>query len=394
MEQSSLMKIEIAKTLSVEETIVLTTLYQPLMKEKAFILYNSLYSIKTANFKIKNHQYILSLTNSSMIVFEETRKLLENFLLLKTFYVSESDTYIYKLLPPLKACDFLNDDLFGRLYLKEMGLAMYKFTLNNLKKDVNYDNAVDITSSSDIMLIESWNENDEEKFNQVIVKEEDNDNIPVLFDLTTFLTITSKFLFPEHQRTTKNLELITKLGSIYGLSPQDMKQCICKCIDEESNKLDPLKLKSMVKNKKIDYKEIDDEIKANRYRVAPVTYLANLQGGKVAKSEKDIIDFLAFELKLKFEVINVLIEFCIENNNGKIIRNYIETVASSWKRMGIDTAKKALEEKDNYKKVDKNKYKKPISKQELPKWKTPTKEDYENTDGLEELLNEIKGLSE
>ena len=44
---------------------------------------------------------------------------------------------------------------------------------------------------------------------------------------------------------------------------------------------------------------------------------------------------------MKKEVINVLIEQCLQNTSGRLDKNYVEKVATSWIRQGIDSFEKA-----------------------------------------------------
>ena len=63
---------------------------------------------------------------------------------------------------------------------------------------------------------------------------------------------------------------------------------------------------------------------------------------------------LAITYELPAGVINVLVDFVLKVNKGKLTRNYIEQIAVTFKRRGIKTVPDAMEElKKAHKKTEK-----------------------------------------
>jgi replication initiation and membrane attachment protein len=86
------------------------------------------------------------------------------------------------------------------------------------------------------------------------------------------------------------------------------------------------------------------------------------KGAKPSQRELKILELLAINYELPPGVINVLIDYAIRVNDGKLNQNYLEAIASTWKRKGIKTVPDAIEVlKKNYK------------KQEMPKTKTTSR---------------------
>ena len=50
---------------------------------------------------------------------------------------------------------------------------------------------------------------------------------------------------------------------------------------------------------------------------------------------------------MKPEVVNVLIEHCLENTNQKLSKDYVEKVATTWIRQKVETLEDALKQKNN-----------------------------------------------
>ena len=50
---------------------------------------------------------------------------------------------------------------------------------------------------------------------------------------------------------------------------------------------------------------------------------------------------------MKPEVVNVLIEQCLENTNQKLSKDYVEKVATTWIRQKVETLEDALKQKEN-----------------------------------------------
>ena len=91
--------------------------------------------------------------------------------------------------------------------------------------------------------------------------------------------------------------------------------------------------------------------------------------------ELAILEDLMVKQKMKPGVVNVLISYVLKVNNNKFTRSYVETVASQWSRMNIETVEDAMhvaekEHKKIQKLINENKpvKKDKVIEEELPSW--------------------------
>ena len=105
-----------------------------------------------------------------------------------------------------------------------------------------------------------------------------------------------------------------------------------------------------------------------------------------------LLEFLALDLSMPPAVINVLIDYVLRINDNKLNKAYIEAIAGQWTRLGIKTAKSAMEQaKKEYKKKPKKEINKSVK---LPVWfdneQKDNKVSEEEKKEIEALLKEFK----
>ena len=164
-------------------------------------------------------------------------------------------------------------------------------------------------------------------------------------------------IFPLRLRNEENLSFIAQLASIYGIDEKEMKRMVQRSVHPSTKEFDKETLKKLVfSSSKIQMPPSDS------YKMAPVQFLKYKQNGTpISSSDKKLVESLCLDYSFPNEVVNVLIEYCLEKTNQSLTRNYVEKVASSWSRLHIDTKEKALSQIQ----------KKPVNKK-VPEW-------YENT---------------
>lgn len=373
-------KIEIQGEMTMERLASFHMLYAPLLGSDATCLYQTLLAIGTRQTKIKNHLLIASICKQSMEVLEKSRRLLEQYLLVKTFYDAIHNCYLYQIYMPKCGNDFLRHEVFGRLYMKEMGKQVYEFNklcfAHQLEDKRSYQ---EITIPFENVLKEDWEDTQEELFKKMKPQQDTlyQNDIPLSFNFDRFLTGFSSMVFPLSARSGTNLHAIGELATIHGIDEMDMRKYVSQSMDLKQGKLNMDTLKKLVRNAKPKYEEIQAK---DPYSIPPVIFLQRKQHGiNVSKSDKFLIENLISEYKMKPEVVNVLIEYVLQTTNQRFTRSYVEKVASVWIRLGIDTSEKALaliaEEQTGTKT-------KSTEKKALPKW-------YDDQDLAQEQVEEI-----
>lgn len=315
--------------LSSEQRQSLNLLYGPLMGENSICLYEFLGSIQ--NLVELEDVYLLLNMNASQ--FDIARNRLEQYHLIET-YVHEGDMLIL-LYAPLLPDSFLCHETYSRLYLASVGAKCFDKVKAMLYKDKTVSSSyTKVESPLDVSILDSWNESKEIAFEKVkpTIKQKYD------FDFATLFKGMDR-IFPVRLRTSENLDRIAEMAKIYGIDAKDMRKYVQRSTNPSTHVFDLEKLKDMVmRNRKVM------EVSKDPYKMSPVKFLQNKQNGiPVVKSDQALIERLCKEFQFPIEVVNTLIEYTLQQTNQQFSRNYVEKVAASWVRLGVDSRKKALD---------------------------------------------------
>lgn len=386
-------RIEVAGELTLERYASFVMLYMPLIGNDAATLYHTLYAIGTRKQKIRNHILLATLSKQSMEVMEKQRHILEQFLLVKTYYDGTKNSYLYQVYLPMEGSAFLRHEVFGRLYFNRMGKNVYEFNKLSFAQDVEDKSRYqDITIPFVNVLKEDWADEQEEAFTKLKPEQQASahNEIPLRFNYDRFLDGFPLLLFPSSQRNEKNLRLIGELATIHGIDEMEMRKLVAQSMDVKRNVLNVELLKKKVRNVKGDYPVADDK---DPYGLPPVRFLQRLQNGiEVSRGDKSLIEALLMDFKMKPEVVNVLIEYVLAMKNQQFPKAYVEKVASTWVRLHIDTMEKAREQiaSEQEKKTKKSS----VTQKQLPSWYDHQDEVTVDTEDFDEakLLKELEEL--
>ena len=315
--------------LSSEQRQSLNLLYGPLMGKNSICLYEFLGSIQ--NLVELEDVYLLLNMNASQ--FDIARNRLEQYHLIET-YIHEGDMLIL-LYAPLLPDSFLCHETYSRLYLASVGAKCFDKVKAMLYKDKTVSSSyTKVESPLDVSILDSWNESKEIAFEKVkpTIKQKYD------FDFATLFKGMDR-IFPVRLRTSENLDRIVEMAKIYGIDAKDMRKYVQRSTNPSTHVFDLEKLKDMVmRNRKVM------EVSKDSYKMSPVKFLQNKQNGiPVVKSDQALIERLCKEFQFPIEVVNTLIEYTLQQTNQQFSRNYVEKVAASWVRLGVDSRKKALD---------------------------------------------------
>lgn len=315
--------------LSSEQRQSLNLLYGPLMGKNSICLYEFLGSIQ--NLVELEDVYLLLNMNASQ--FDIARNRLEQYHLIET-YVHEGDMLIL-LYAPLLPDSFLCHETYSRLYLASVGAKCFDKVKAMLYKDKTVSSSyTKVESPLDVSILDSWNESKEIAFEKVkpTIKQKYD------FDFATLFKGMDR-IFPVRLRTSENLDRIAEMAKIYGIDAKDMRKYVQRSTNPSTHVFDLEKLKDMVMRNRNVMKVSKDP-----YKMSPVKFLQNKQNGiPVVKSDQALIERLCKEFQFPIEVVNTLIEYTLQQTNQQFSRNYVEKVAASWVRLGVDSRKKALD---------------------------------------------------
>ena len=395
-----------------EDRNILFHLYQPIIGSLAINLYFTLWSnLDRNNIMSMNytHEYLMDNMRLKLEDIMEARQKLEAIGLLCSYLKKGSiNEYIYELYSPLLPNEFLNNPILSVTLYNHVGekeynriVNMYKELKINLK---DYENITlkfnDVFEKVDSDFIE---ENDIKK--RTSIELDVNPNI----DLESVLSlIPDEVLNKNISNETK--ELIYKLNFIYNFDEDEMSNIIRNSIGlkgiinnnllkETAKKYYTFenkgKLPSIIYKNQPEYlrsKSPNLSMKSKMIyqceTMSPYEFLClKNDTDKISKSETNLLEMLLIDYNLKPGVVNVLLDYVLRINNNKLVKNFIESIASSWKKNKIETVEEAMRQATlDYKSKRKSSVDKPAWLGKDNKSKEATKEEIEE---IEELMRQV-----
>ena len=406
-----------------EDRKILTDLYLPIIGADAVMLYFCLWSsLDNSQIVSKDfsHQKLVSSLRMTINEIYDNRSKLEAIGLIKTLVKEgEVNNYIYELYSPASATEFLSHPILNIVLYSNIGKIEYDNLVKTYKLPrFNTSNYNDITKSfndvfeSTAMTSYDLSLDDIRKYNKLKL------NINSNFDFNFLINSMPKNIDVNRVFTKEVKELIINLSFIYDIDAIHMSNIIKGSLNERGTINKELLRKSsrnyyqfdnggilptIIDNSQPEYlrKPIGDT--SNRAKmiytfetISPRELLIKKNNGsEPTRRDLKLLEDLLVDYKLKPGVVNVLIDYILNVNNKKLTRNYVETLAGEWQRLGIETVEEAMstaekEHKKRNRKVIKNEN----SNIKIPEWfdknitKNAISNDEENQ--LEELLKEYK----
>ncbi|WEG13914.1 DnaD domain protein [Pullulanibacillus sp. KACC 23026] len=356
---------------------ILTSLYQPLIGPLACQLYTTLF-FESQKQGERSHNHLMLQTACTLETLLRERKKLEAMGLLTVFKkkTDESSLFIYQLKRPLEPDVFfadgvLNIYLFNRLGRHEYMRLKQQF---NSSMPIQEDEYEEVTASfneiyASLRPSELKNLHNEVE-NSLPLKEPQSSKpkLSVSFDFDELYLHLSDCIISKESFTEPVKEVIVQLSFVYQIGPQAMAHIIQQSflhndeIDipalrkavrhyyqlENGNQLPMLSLRVPKMDKKPNREE-DEQLTEYEAQVrlfeslSPYDLLRHLAGGaEPVQSDLRIVEGLLIDQKLPAGVINVLLDYTMLVNDKKLIKSYIEKIASHWTRKKIQTVRDAM----------------------------------------------------
>lgn len=361
---------------------ILISLYEPIIGATAVSLYLTFWSdldkleIMSLDY---NHHHLMTILKSDLTTIEKARKTLEAVGLIKSF-IKKNDNlneYLYELYSPISAYEFFNHPVLSILLLNNIGEIEYNNLLNYYKKQtVSKNNYEEITSSmnetfTSVTPLEATNESIRRQ-NKLGI------NLENLIDFDLVIAGLPKGMVNSKTFNKKTKDLINQLAFVYNIDSIRMIDILRMVIDDVGliNK-DKLRetarknyefnhngsLPTLIYRTQPEHLKTPDGDLSNRGKMIyvfentkPYDFLTHKNKGvKPTSRDLKLIEHLAVDFSLPPGVVNVLIDYAIRVNDGKLNQNYLDTIASSWSRKGIKTVPEAMEiAEKGYRKNNKN----------------------------------------
>lgn len=369
---------------------ILIDLYQPIIGNKSISLYYTLLNDldKEQQTEENTHHHLLSIMQISLEEIINARERLEAVGLLKTYLKKDNiNKFIYILYSPLSANEFLNHPILNVVLYNNLGKKEYSKIVESYKiKRINLKDYEDISQRFDQVFTSvpstSFFQNDD-----LISK--NNNELKFKSEIDFELLISG--LNIEEKIFTKEIRnLITNISYIYNIDVLTMQNLIKASLNEKGtidketlrkncrnfyqfenngnlptliNTKQPEHLKNPAGDVSKKAKMIYTFENTTPYQFIKSKY----KDGKVIKRDLNLIESLLLDIKLTPGVVNVLLDYALRVNNQKLNKTYVETIASTWKRLGIETVEEAMKAcLKEHKKLTKNKETK--QKQIVPEW--------------------------
>lgn len=409
------------------ERKTIITLYEPIIGVEAVALYFTLWQdlerTKLSGVKF-NHHHLMSSLKLGLEPLTKARKILESMGLVRSYFkAGDINEYYYEIYSPLSPYEFFNHPIFNIVLYNNVGSTEYKSLVEYYKKEEKIPKDFEeITSELEanfksISMTNLLNDTDTD----VVKTEAPGPNLDDKYiDFDLLISSMPKNLVNEKSFNKRTRKLINSLAFVYNLDTLKMSELL-RTVVNESGVIDKKELRLKARKyyqfnnngslPTLIYRSQPEHLKtpegdlSNRGKMiyifentSPYDFLRNkYHGVEPTASDLKLLESLAIDLELKPAVINVLIDYVLRINNNKLTKNYVETIAGQWKRLGIETADEAMrtaekEHKKNKKKV----FNKTTTKKEAPTpiWfneKLETKEmEEKDKKEIETMLKEFK----
>ena len=307
-------------------------LYRPLCGQDAVILYETLMSLSCRLDRIEPEQ-LLRLSGIGSGRMEKARKNLEMFGLLDVYTEPVSGRLLYAVNPPLDVSRFLRHQVFSRLLLNTVGSEQFDRLMQFFAVGASVPEGW-MRQTADIdpePLEREWSEEKEQSLQKLLPARD-----TAGFDWEKFYR-NREYLFPVRMRTRANEELIANLARLYGLSEEQMVKYVSRACPPPMKILDQEALKNIIRSER--RREFLD--RQDPFENAPVLFLQERQkGAPVSDADRRMLGKLSQEYRFTGPVINELLDYTMEQTNGALPGKYVEKVAGTWARLGLDTREK------------------------------------------------------
>lgn len=347
---------------------IIISLYEPIIGPIAVSLYLTLWAdldkleIMSKDF---THHHLMTILKTKLVDIENARKSLEAVGLLKS-YIKRNDNineYLYELYSPLSASEFLNHPVLSVLLLNNIGENEYNIILNNYKRHTFSKGDYEEITSSMNETFKSVNESVYEENLRSVKKL--GVNIESSIDFELLESTLPKGLVTSKTFNKKTRDLINQLAFIYNIDSIKMSEIIRLVIDEYGiiNK-DKLRistrknyeynnngsLPTIVYRTQPEYLKSPSGDLSNRGKMIhvfentkPYDFLKSKNRGiKPTSRDLKLLEHLAVDFDLPPGVINVLVDYALLVNNGKLNSAYLETIAGDWSRRNVKTVEDAM----------------------------------------------------
>jgi len=339
------------------ESNFLFNVYLPLIGYKACFIYLFLVNEYLFNKKEAKLRYLLDKAGITTIDFINNKKSLESLGLIQT--LEKDNNYVFVLKSVLNPNDFFDNPVLKGLYVNKVGVE----EANKIMKlyeidDVDFGEYTDVSAGVKESFKIDFNEKDVNlnsgksfvTINKNVVKDKFSEGNLIEY-------IVKKSNININDITPNDIQAMHELGALYGLNEKvigqimidgyrdsnpkgkkiDVPYCKSRCAIEVSK----YKGTSVDKKEKIELSgNTMVSQKINYYEsTSPREFLKDKQNGvEPIKSDLFVIQDLVDKFNFSNGILNILVEYSLNNCDQKLVKNYIEKIAVTIARKGFNSS--------------------------------------------------------
>lgn len=397
---------------------ILFMLYQPIIGSDAVSLYLTLVSYLDKLELISevwSHHHLMTSLKLRLDNIIEAREKLEAVGLVKTFIKSgEVNQFVYEIYSPLSPREFFDNPLLDTILYNEIGEIEYSKVKEYYSLPIiNLSDYEDITCRfQDVFSIMDMTDF-EASLNDLKNTTKNKISLMSSINLDNVLSIIPDEILNPRSITLDIKDFLYRMDFVYGFNEDEMTELIkssCnlkRVIDKEKFKdnaknyykfehfgnLPSLALKTQPEylRKKNLSNNLRDKKIYEYETTSPYDYLYSKHTGtRITSSETAILQYLLVEMNLNPGVVNVILDYVLQESKNKLVPTYVESVAGLFSRNNIKTVEEAMalakEEHDNRKKRES---KKQVKKEIKPEW---IDKDFEVNEASNEEILKMKDM--
>lgn len=402
---------------------LLYMLYQPIIGADAVSLYFSfcMYLDKLEVLsQAWNHHHLMTILRLSLETIVVAREKLEAVGLLKTYIKKgEMNEFVYEIYSPLSAYEFFGNPLLSTILYNNVGDKEYErlTSIFSLPK-INLKEYEDITCKFQDVFEPEDITNFEQLLLDVRKSHKNKLEIMATINLEHILNAIPEEMLNIRSITSETREFLYRISFVYGFSDNELihllqsSLTLKRTIDKEAlminarnyykfehfGALPSLALKTQpeyLRKKNITTNLRDKKIYEFE-TTSPYDYLYSKHVGKrLTDTEIQILSYLLCEMCLNPGVVNVLLDYVLQESGNKLVPTYVETIAGLFSRSKITTVEQAMKlaETEHKKRLEKEKKKSSRKREQVPVWmdkefevKEATKEEQEK---IKEMISKV-----
>lgn len=400
-------QVKLAHPFSAYDRQMLSLFYQPLIGPDAVSLFLTLWADgEQSEMEERAHYDLMDILSKPLKAIFEARITLEAIGLLRTYKKKEQDSsrsFVYELLPPLDAPSFFNDPLLSTFLFSKIGEKPYRRLRSRfLAEPLPMEQYDDISRTFlDVFQPARSNEAAAPPDEQYRGKTE-APGVPFdqsSFNFELFYSGLSEQMIPASSLRKISPEIIAQLGFLYSLTPLDMQKAVMIAMDENlhvteerlrkaaaefykmNRSQQPPKLQQAFVQPAEPPKEQmtrEEELVYYLEHTPPKDMLREISGKEPFQVDIQLAERLIVLHQFPVGVVNVLLQYMMLRNDGKITNSFAERIASHWANKKVNDTKTALElsrkEHDQYKKwlaegkKQPARKSKPAREEKVPEW--------------------------